>query len=74
MGGFPAKIDQSLVFPLCYWMYVFQLSNGVQYIGDVQYIRGVQYIGDVQYIGGHHDECGGYHEYIGGCSVHWRVP
>ena len=20
---------------------------------------------------GHHDECGGYDEYIGGCSVHW---
>ena len=28
--------------------------------------------GDVQYIGGYRDECGGYHEYIGGCSVHRR--
>ena len=27
---------------------------------------------DVQYIGGSHDECGGYHEYIRGCSVHQR--
>ena len=27
---------------------------------------------DVQYIRGYHDECGGYHEYIGGCSVHQR--
>ena len=22
----------------------------------------------VQYTGAYHDECGGYHEYIGGCS------
>ena len=29
-------------------------------------------VGDVQYIGGYHDECEGYHEYIGGCSVHQR--
>ena len=28
--------------------------------------------GDVQYIGGYHDERGGNHEYIGGCSVHRR--
>ena len=27
--------------------------------------------GDVQCIRGYHDTCGGYHEYIGGCSVHW---
>ena len=30
--------------------------------------------GDVQYIGGYHEDImstsGGYHEYIGGCSVH----
>ena len=26
--------------------------------------------GDVQYIWGHHDACGGYHEFIEGCSVH----
>ena len=25
---------------------------------------------DLQYIGGYHDACGGYHEYIGKCSVH----
>ena len=30
--------------------------------------------GGVQYIRGYHDACGGYHEYIGGCSVHWGVP
>ena len=28
--------------------------------------------GDVQYIEGYHDECGGYLEYIRGCSVHHR--
>ena len=27
--------------------------------------------GSVQYIGGYHGACGGYHEYIRGCSVHW---
>ena len=27
--------------------------------------------GGVQYTGGYHDECGGYHEYTRGCSVHW---
>ena len=27
-------------------------------------------LGDVQYIGGYHGACGGYHEYIEGCSVH----
>ena len=26
--------------------------------------------GNIQYIRGCHDACGGYHEYIGGCSVH----
>ena len=26
--------------------------------------------GHVQYIRGYHDECVGYHVYIGGCSVH----
>ena len=28
--------------------------------------------GHVQYIRGYHYECGGYHVYIGGCSVHRR--
>ena len=28
--------------------------------------------GDVQYIGGMFSTLGGYHEYIGGCSVHQR--
>ena len=23
--------------------------------------------------GGYHDACGGYHEYIEGCSVHWGM-
>ena len=27
---------------------------------------------DVQYIGDTMSTSGGYHEYIGGCSVHWR--
>ena len=26
----------------------------------------------VQYTGGYHNECGRYHEYTGGCSVHWE--
>ena len=37
-----------------------------------------EHTGGVQYTGGfmstpgaYHDECGGYHEYTGGCSVHW---
>ena len=29
---------------------------------DHEYIGGVKYIGE-----------GGYHEYIGGCSVHWGI-
>ena len=29
--------------------------------------------GDVQYIEGYHDTCGGYHEYIRRCSVHWGI-
>ena len=28
-------------------------------------------LGDVQYIGDIMIHVGGYHEYIGGCSVHW---
>ena len=30
-------------------------------------------LGDVQYIRGYHDACGGYHEYIEGCSVHQGI-
>ena len=30
-------------------------------------------LGHVQYIRGYHYECGGYHVYIGGCSVHRRL-
>ena len=58
----------------------------VQYIGGYSVHRGIfstsgvfstlgeyhEYIRGVKYIGGYH-ECireGGYHEYIGGCSVH----
>ena len=42
--------------------------------GDVQYIREIPLVhwGDVQYIGGYHDACGGYREYIEGCSAHQR--
>ena len=29
-------------------------------------------LGHFQYIRGYHYECGGYHVYIGGCSVHQR--
>ena len=29
-------------------------------------------LGHVQYIRGYHYECGEYHVYIGGCSVHQR--
>ena len=35
-------------------------------LGDI-----IEYAGGVQYTGGYHDECGGYNEYTGGCSVHW---
>ena len=36
-------------------------------LGDFQYIREYhEYIGDIM------STLGGYHEYIGGCSVHWR--
>ena len=33
--------------------------------------RGVQYIRDIMStLGGYYDSCGGYHEYIRGCSVY----
>ena len=32
----------------------------------------LHFSGDVHCIGGNHDLCGGHHEYIEGCSVHWR--
>ena len=54
-----------------------------EYIRGVKYIRGyhecmgegdiMNTLGDVQYIGGYHDACGGYHEYIEGCSVHQGI-
>ena len=35
-------------------------------------LGGVQYTGDtMSTLEGYHDECGGYHEYTRGCSVHW---
>ena len=56
------------------------LGESHEYIGGVKYIRGyhecigegdiMNTLGDVQYFGGYHDACGGYHEYIEGCSVH----
>ena len=59
------------------------LGESHEYIGSVKYIRGyhecirewdiMNTLGDVQYIGGYHDACGGYHEYIEGCSVHQRI-
>ena len=59
------------------------LGERDEYIGGVQYIGGhheyigegdiMSTLGDVQYIGGYHDACGGYHEYIGGCSVHQGI-
>ena len=46
----------------------------VQYTRDVQYIGGVQYIQRTSLV--HHGDImstlGGYHEYTGGYSVHWR--
>ena len=47
-----------------------------EYIGGVKYIGGYHECmgeGDVQYIWGYHDACGGYHEYIEGCSVHQDI-
>ena len=50
----------------------------VQYMGGCSVHRG-EYIGG-EYIGGGGSTSGGtmstsrgYHEYIGGCSVHWRI-
>ena len=34
-------------------------------VGDI-----MSTLGDVQYSRVYHDECRGYHEYTGGCSVH----
>ena len=43
--------------------------------GYLEDIVGVQYTGDiVSTPGAYHDECGGYHEYTGGCSVHRGIP
>ena len=51
--------------------------RGVKYIGGYHECIGegdiINTLGDVQYIGGYHDACGGYHEYIGGCSVHQGI-
>ena len=52
----------------------------VQYIGGRSVHQGVfSTLGDIMSTSGmfstsgeYHDECGGYHEYIGGCSVHRR--
>ena len=54
-----------------------------EYIGGVKYIGGyhecmreediMNTLGDIQYIRGYHDACGGYHEYIEGCSVHQEI-
>ena len=50
---------------------------GVKYIGGYHECIGewdiMNTLGDVQYIGGYHDACGGYHEYIEGCSVHQGI-
>ena len=61
-----------------------QYTGGIhEYIGGVKYIGGyyeciregdiMNTLGDVQYIRGYHDACGGYHEYIEGCSVHQGI-
>ena len=46
----------------------------VQYIGgcSVHWGCSVHRRDTISKSGGYHDECGGYHEYIGGCSVHRR--
>ena len=46
---------------------IFSTSGDVHYMGDIMSTSG-----HVQYIRGYHYECGGYHVYIGGCSVHQR--
>ena len=63
-----------------HWGVFSTLGDYREYIGGVKFIRGyhecmgegdiMNTLGDVQYIGGYHDACGGYHEYIEGCSVH----
>ena len=42
-------------------------------VGDIMStVGGVQYTRDtMSTLEGYHDECGGYHEYTGECSVHW---
>ena len=55
------------------------LGESHEYIGGVKYIGGyheciregdiMNTLGDLQYIGEYHDACGGYHEYIEGCSI-----
>ena len=44
-------------------------------VGDIMStVRDVQYTGDTMSTPGvYHGECGGYHEYSGGCSVHWGI-
>ena len=62
---------------------MFNTSGDVQYIGVIpipwvlrgyhEYIRGVQYIGGIPWVHrGMFSTSEGYHEYIGGCSVHRR--
>ena len=59
-------------FPPC--IMCVQYREGVQYrgggimmhVGDI-----LSTVGDVQYRVGYHDNCGGYLEYRGGCSVPW---
>ena len=55
---------------------VLSTSGGAKYIGGIPWVHRGDIIStsrDVQYIGGYHDACGGYYEYIGGCSVHQGV-
>ena len=41
----------------------------MMHVGDIMSTSG-----DVQYIGDIKSTLGGYHEYIGGCSVHRGIP
>ena len=71
MGGYHEYIGACSVhqgISLRMWGDTMCISGDVQYIGEIPLVRW----GDVQYIGGYHDACGGYHEYIEGCSAHQR--
>ena len=46
-------------------------SGGIQYIGGIPCVHRENIMSTS---GGYRDTCGGYHEYMGGCSVHGGIP